>query len=40
MFVSLKNSNVEALICNMMVFGTGLFRKELGLDQVMKMEAP
>lgn len=38
-FVS-SNSYVEALTLNMMVFGEGTFRGELGLDKVMRVVLP
>lgn len=33
----LQNSFVEALTIMVMVFGDGIFERELGLDEVMRM---
>ena len=38
MLVSPLNSYVEALTPNMIVLGSGVFGKELSLDEVMRME--
>jgi len=37
MFVSPSNSYVEALAPNVMVFGSGAFGRELGLDEVLRV---
>lgn len=37
---SLQNSYVETLIPNMMILGSGIFGRLLGLDKVRRIESP